>query len=163
MNSYAEDYPMSFRILLGLPLAFLLGACVSSTPTAESLDAMERKVREEYRQDYASLEDQRRTGALDAEQYRIARGQLDQRVQNRVDTMAWSRHALVQSDMKANAIPTPDAPQQNTPPGVGTITGSVYNSTRQNGLGSQVMGTMMQELGGTTINGRRAGTLYDQQ
>ena len=143
-------------------LPALLSACVSSVPTAEKLDELERNVRAEYREDYVILEDQRRNGSLDAASYAVAKEQLEKRVQNRVDTMAWSRHALVESDMKANAIPTPDRPQNNVAPGVGSISGSVYNSQRQNGIGNQVMGNMMQELGGSSFNARRAGTLYDQ-
>lgn len=153
---------MSPRLALFIAIPVLLSACVSSAPTAEKLDELERDVRAEYRQEYVLLEEQRRSGQMSGEQYTLAKTQLDRRVQNRVDTMAWSRHALVQSDMKANAIPTPDRPQQNIPPGVGTITGSVYNAQRQNGIGNQVMGNMMQELGGTSFNARRAGTLYDQ-
>ncbi|TDU81018.1 hypothetical protein EI77_00320 [Prosthecobacter fusiformis] len=153
---------MPLRPALCLSLTVLLSACISSTPTAEKLDELERNVRAEYRQEYVMLEDQRRTGTLSGEEYTIAKSALDKRVQNRVDTMAWSRHALVQSDMKAHAIPTPDKPQKNLPPGVGTLQGSVYNAQRQNGIGNQAMGNLMQELGGTDFNQRRAGTLYDQ-
>lgn len=153
---------MSPRLALFIAIPVLLSACVSSTPTAEKLDELERNVRAEYREEYVMLEEQRRSGAMGGEEYTLAKTQLDRRVQNRVDTMAWSRHALVESDMKANAIPTPDRPQQNIPPGVGTLQGSVYNAQRQNGIGNQVMGNMMQELGGTSFNARRAGTLYDQ-
>lgn len=153
---------MSCGHVFFLLVPVLLSACVSSIPTAEKLDEMERSVRAEYRQEYVILEDQRRSGSLTGEDYTLAKAQLDRRVQNRVDTMAYSRHALVQSDLKAHAIPTPDSPQQNMPPGVGTISGSVYNSQRQNGIGNQVMGNMMQELGGTSFNARRAGSLYDQ-
>lgn len=145
-------------------LGLCLSACISSTPTADRLDQIEQDVRNEYRQDYASLEDQRRSGAISNELYQVERAKLDKRVQNRVDTMAWNRHALVQSDMKANAIPTPDRPQPLAPPGVGSISGSVYNSQRQNGMGSQVMGNMLQELGGSRLNSpRAAGTMYDYQ
>lgn len=155
---------MCFRHLLFFCVALSLCACVSSTPTADKLDQIERDVRAEYRQDYVQLEEQRRSGAVSAELYKIELAKLDKRVQNRVDTMAWNRHALVQSDRKANAIPTPDRPQQLTPPGVGTLSGSVYNSQRQNGMGSQVMGNMMQELGNSRINSpRAAGTMYDYQ
>ncbi|MEN3939805.1 hypothetical protein WJU23_00805 [Prosthecobacter sp. SYSU 5D2] len=153
---------MSPRLALFIAIPVLLSACVSSTPTAEKLDELEQTVRAEYRQEYVQLEDQRRSGELSGEEYTLAKSKLERRVQNRVDTMAWSRHALVESDMKANAIPTPDRPQQNIAPGVGTITGSVYNSQRQNGIGNQVMGNMMQELGGTSFNARRAGSMYDQ-
>ncbi len=139
----------------------LVSACVSSVPTAEKLDQLEQSVRAEYRQEYVILDEQRRSGSLSQDEYVTAKAQLEKRVQNRVDTMAWNRHALVQSDMKANAIPTPDRPQQNLPPGVGALQGSLYNSTRQNGIGNQVMGNMMQEMGGSSFNANRAGTLYD--
>lgn len=153
---------MSPRQVVFLSLSLFLSACVSSTPTAEQLDNLEQKVRAEYRQDYVILEEKRQSGSLAADEYDLAKQQLDKRVRNRVDTMAWSRHALVQSDLKANDIPTPDKPQSNMPPGVGSIQGSVYNSTRQNGIGNQAMGNMMQEQSGAAFNARRAGTLYDQ-
>lgn len=153
---------MRFQFALCLFLSSLLSACIHSMPTAEKLDEMERSVREEYRQDFADLEAQRRSGQISQEQYRLSLAQLEKRVQNRVDTMAWNRHALVQSDMKANAIPTPDRPQGLTPPGVGSISGSVYNSTRQNGMGSEIMGSYMQDIGNRNFSGRNAGTMYDQ-
>ncbi|MBB5038817.1 hypothetical protein [Prosthecobacter dejongeii] len=153
---------MRLRHVFLLSLAASLSACVSSMPTAEKLDELEQKIRAEYRQEYVLLEDQRRSGALDAEGYQISKARLDQRVQNRVDTMAWSRHALVQSEMKANAIPTPDSPQINTPPGVGSLQGSVYNSTRQNGIGSQALGNLVRDMSsGGGAGGRNPGTMYD--
>jgi hypothetical protein len=154
---------MSFRHVLCLGFAISLGACVNSVPTAEKLDQLEQQVRAEYRQEYVALDEQRRSGGMDQVEYNAAKKQIDQRVQNRVDTMAWSRHALVQSDMKANAIPTPDKPQSNLPPGVGSMQGTVYNSTRQNGIGTQAIGNMIQQSNATTYNGRRAGTMYDEQ
>lgn len=152
---------MFLRLVLCLSASALLGACVSSVPTADVMDDLEKKVRAEYRQDYADLDDQRRAGTLASEDYVIAKEKLDKRVQNKVDTMLWSRHALVQSDMKANGVPTPDRPQQNDPPGVGSMSGTMYNSTRQNGLGSQAMDQMVR-TGGSLNNARRPGTMYDE-
>lgn len=153
---------MFLRLAPCFLLMTLLSACISSTPTAEKLDELEHKIRADFQPSYAQLEEQRRKGELSSEEYAMAKEQLDQRVQNRVDNMAWSRHALVQSDMKANAIPTPDAPQYIAPPGVGSLQGSLYNAQRQNGIGNQAMGSIMQEMGSSHLNGRRAGTLYDQ-
>lgn len=153
---------MRFRLVLCLFVSGFLNACIHSMPTAEKLDELERSVREEYREEFADLDAQRRSGQLSTEQYKVAQAQLEKRVQNRVDTMAWNRHALVQSDMKANAIPTPDRPQALSPPGVGSISGSVYNSTRQNGIGNEIMGSYMQDIGNRNFNGRSAGSMYDQ-
>lgn len=156
---------MLVRCLLTSFFALLLVACetASTVPTAENLDAMEQRVRGDHRQHYLDLEDQRRSGQLTELEYADSKAALDKRVQNKVDTMLWSRHALVQSEMKANGIPTPDKPIENAPPGVGGVQNSLYNSQRQNGLGSQIQGNLMRDLtGGGVSNPRRAGTQYDQ-
>lgn len=153
---------MFLRLVLCLSASVLLGGCVSSVPTADVMDDLEKKVRAEYRPHYADLEDQRRSGTMTPEEYISAKNSLDKRVQSKVDTMLWSRHALVQSDMKANGLPTPDRPQSNDPPGVGTLSGTLYNSNRQSGLGNQSMDQMVRSGGNSLNNARRAGTMYDQ-
>lgn len=154
---------MIFRLLSGLLLLPLLAACVSSIPTAAEFDRLEQQLRAEYRQDYDQLEQQRRTGQLTPAEHAQARAALDQRVRNRVDTMLWSRHALVQSDLKAHNIPTPDKPQDNTPPVVGGVQNSLYNASRQTGMGNQVMGNFMRDFGGGNFNAGRAGSVYDPE
>jgi hypothetical protein len=100
---------------------------------------------------------------MSAEQYVIERTSLDKRVQNKVDTMLWNRHALVQSEMRANGIPTPDAPVSLEAPGVGQSQGSLYSSSRMNGLGNQIQGGFMRDMGGSNFNQNRAGSVYDNQ
>lgn len=132
---------MTKRTLLNLALAVALSfgaSCITSTaPTAAQLDAFERQLRTEARAEYAALDQQRAAGQLTQAEHAAARARLDQRIQNQVDTLAWSRHALAQSELKALGIPTPDKPVANPPPGVGQTQGSLYNALRTSGMGSQ--------------------------
>ncbi len=140
----------------------VLAACTNSTvPSPEQLDAIERQVRAQHQADYAALARRRQLGELDAESHREAVAALDKRVRNEVDTRLWSRHALAQSELKANDIPTPDRPVSNPAPGVGSIHNSLYNSQRQTGMGSQLMGNFLRDSGGANFNSTRAGTVYD--
>lgn len=132
---------MTFRLPLNLAVAgviSLAASCITNTvPTAAQLDAYERQLKAAAQPEYAELEQQRASGQLTESGYESARHQLDQRIQNQVDTMAWSRHALAQSERKAMGIPTPDQPVANPPPGVGQTHGSLYNNMRTTGMGSQ--------------------------
>lgn len=153
---------MYLRPLLFLSLIALV-SCESSAPTAEQMDALQTKIRAEHREEYAALEQQRSSVQMSADQYVIERTSLDKRVQNKVDTMLWNRHALVQSEMRANGIPTPDAPVSLEAPGVGQSQGSLYSSSRMNGLGNQIQGGFMRDMGGSNFNQNRAGSVYDNQ
>jgi hypothetical protein len=144
-------------------LSLLLMSCASTAPTVEQLDALEHQVRAEHREEYFDLEQRRASGQLTQADYETERARLDHRVRAKVDTMAWSRHQLAQSQRKALGLPTPDQPVLLEAPGIGSINGSLYSSSRINGLGNQIQGNMMRDLGGTNFNDRRAGTIYDAQ
>ena len=152
---------MNPRSLFFLLAAAVLVSCESTAPTVEQLDALEAKVRSEHREDYALLEQQRAAGQMTADEYAVEHAALEKRVQNKVDTMLWTRHSLAQSELKANGIPTPDKPVDLAPPGVGTAQGSLYSSSRMNGLGNQMQGNFMRDLGNSNYNQRRAGSAYD--
>ena len=152
---------MKSHLMLCAAASLLLAACGSTMPTPEQLDDLERRVRADHRQETALLEERRRSGQITPQEYEMERTALERRIQNRVDTMVWNRHALAQSELKANDIPTPDRPVANPPPGVGGIQNSLYNSARQTGMGNQVMGNFLGDFGGTNRNANRAGTTYD--
>ncbi|MCX6853522.1 MAG: hypothetical protein NTV80_01295 [Verrucomicrobia bacterium] len=131
-------------------------------PTATQMDELERQVRREEEPEYARLAQMRTAGQLSPGEYEVQKQSLDLRVQNKVDNMVWSRHALAQSNLKSMGMPTPDLPVSNLPPGVGTVQGSLYNSTRLNGLGNQMQSNYMQNLGTSSFQkGVGAGTAYD--
>lgn len=143
--------------------ALLLMSCASSTmPTPGQLDQLEKQVRSEYQAQYTSLAQQRSSGQLTPDQYNASLADLDKKVRNKVDTMVWSRHNLAQSELKSMGMPTPDAPVQLDAPTAGQVNGSLYSSSRVNGLGNQIQGNFMRDMGGGNFNsGRRAGTVYD--
>lgn len=101
------------------------------------MDVYEKAARAAHRAEYAALEQQRASGQVTQEEYQVERGALDKRVQDQADTMAWNRHALVQSEMKANSIPTPDQPVDLVAPGTGAIPNSLYNTQRSNAMTGQ--------------------------
>jgi hypothetical protein len=153
---------------LGASLAFFVtgmtGCSTNTMPTPAQLDRLEREVRATHQEQYDELARQRSSGQLSLDQYQNSLSILDQKVRNKVDTMVWSRHQLAQSELKSLGIPTPDAPVQIEPPLAGQVNGSLYSSSRINGLGNQIQGNFMRDMGGGNFNnGRRAGTIYDAQ
>jgi len=154
---------MILRHCLCLLLLATLVRCETTAPTADQMDLLESKVRADHAPQYADLNQQRASGQLTPDEYVTAKAALDLRVRNKVDTMLWNRHALAESDRKANGLPTPDKPVANLPPGVGQTQGSLYTSSRLNGMGNQVQGNFMRDMGSTNFNERRAGTAYDGQ
>ncbi len=151
-----------FWVCLVLLITGISGCSTNTMPTPDQLDQLERQVRAEHQSQYDELSKQRSSGQLTVEQYQSSLSALDQKVRNKVDTMLWSRHQLAQSELKSLGIPTPDAPVQLEPPTAGQVNGSLYSSSRVNGLGNQIQGNFMRDMGGGNFNsGRRAGTLYD--
>jgi hypothetical protein len=131
-------------------------------PTAAQMDQLESQVRREEEPEYARLSQMRAAGQLSPGEYEVQKQSLDLRVQNKVDNMVWSRHALAQSHLKSMGMPTPDLPVSNLPPGVGSIQGSLYTSSRLNGLGNQIQANAMQSIGTSSFQkGTSAGTAYD--
>ena len=151
---------MRLRSILFLIIAALV-SCESTAPTAAQMDELDAKVRVQYREQFSALEQQRRSGAITQADYDMQHAALNREVTNKVDTMLWSRHALAQSELKANHIPTPDRPVELTPPGVGQSQGTLYNSTRINGLGNQIQGNFMRDMGSSNAQFRGPGTMYD--
>lgn len=149
------------RAILCLSCVALM-SCGSTIPTPAQMDQLESRLRKEEAPEYERLAQMRRAGHLSPGEYEVQKQALDMRVQNKVDSMVWSRHALAQSHLKAQGLPTPDRPVSNLPPGVGTVQGSIYSSARMNGLGSEIQANAMQSMGTSSFQkGTSAGTVYD--
>ena len=149
------------RAILCLSCVALL-SCGTTMPTASQMDLLESQVRQEEEPEYVRLMQMRSAGQLSPGEYEVQKQALDRRVQNKVDNMVWSRHALAQSHRKSQGLPTPDQPVSNLPPGVGTVQGSIYTSARLNGLGNEIQANAMQSMGTSSFQkGMSAGTAYD--
>jgi hypothetical protein len=68
-------------------------------PTASQMDLLESQVRQEEEPEYVRLTQMRSAGQLSPGEYEVQKQALDRRVQNKVDNMVWSRHALAQSHL----------------------------------------------------------------
>lgn len=99
-------------VILALSAAALLSNCeTSSLPTAESLSAGAKVLREQARPEFEELDRKRAMGLLSEEEYQGSRAALEKRISDDARDAAWSRHFLAESERKANGLPTPDAPQ----------------------------------------------------
>jgi hypothetical protein len=155
---------MTLRLIFFFTLtAVLLVSCQNTMPTAQMLDAEEGRLRQQHQGRYADLSAQQSSGQLTAAEYAEAKLELDKSIRNEADNLAWSRHALAQTERKAQGLPTPDAPVQMAAPGAGGVNGSLYNQSRINGISGQMQGGIMDNMTGTgqSLSGGRAGTLYD--
>jgi hypothetical protein len=100
------------HVISGFLAGFLLIGCGSSSlPSAESLSASARVLREQARPEFDELERRRAMGLLSVADYQADRAALEKRISDDARDAAWSRHFLVESERRANGVPTPDAPQ----------------------------------------------------
>jgi hypothetical protein len=91
--------------------AFLVGCGSSSLPSAKSLSASARVLREQARPEFDELERRRAMGLLSEADYQADRAALEKRISDDARDAAWSHHFLVESERRANGVPTPDASQ----------------------------------------------------
>ena len=74
----------------------------------------------------AELAQQRDSGQMSAEEFDYRAKLLRDDIPRKANDMAWTRHELAQSEMRAQGIPTPDAPVSVGTPQVGGMQGSFY-------------------------------------
>jgi hypothetical protein len=100
------------HVISGFLAGFLLIGCGSSSlPSAESLSASARVLREQARPEFDELERRRAMGLLSEADYQADRAALEKRISDDARDAAWSHHFLVESERRANGVPTPDASQ----------------------------------------------------
>ncbi|MFN0080705.1 MAG: hypothetical protein ACKVY0_29910 [Prosthecobacter sp.] len=107
--------------LVVILLSGLLVSCASSTmdsiPTLAQLEAYERVILSRHQGLYDDLERQRASGAISKTEYGERRRQLDSKVTEEVNDVAWRNHSLAESERKVDGVPTPDAPVRLNPGG----------------------------------------------
>lgn len=127
-------------------LSALLASCASSTmdsiPTLAELDAYEKGVRVKYQEIYSGLEKQRSAGTISKAEYDERKLQLDSKVTEEVNEVAWRNHSLAESARKVDGVPTPDQPVRLTPGEAGGSMGSFHRPANQTfGNATGVSGT----------------------
>lgn len=127
-------------------LSVLLASCASSTmdsiPTLAELDAYEKGIRVKYQDLYSGLEKQRSAGTISMAEYDERKRQLDSKVTEEVNDVAWRNHSLAESVRKVDGVPTPDQPVTLSAGVAGGTMGSFQRPANQNfGNAAGVSGT----------------------
>jgi hypothetical protein len=117
--------------LAALVSVFFAASCSSTIPTVDSLNQYDQQLRARARPQYEELERRRASGALSQEAYLAAKEALDVRIAQQATDLAWSRHALDQSQRKAGGLPTPDQPVNTNVPTAGRGGDSLYRPFNQ--------------------------------
>lgn len=157
--------------LLCLLAVVALVQCGTSTlPTAESLTANARLLREQARPEFDELDRRLAAGSLTEADYQAEKAALEKRISNEARDAAWARHNLAQSERKALGLPTPDAPQVIVAPnalvggaGGGGVSGggSLYRPFTQQSQGA-FNNSISSGMIPTVHNMNNASTLYVQ-
>ena len=114
----------------------MLAACRSTIPTAADMDRYYQEAEKRAQEQIARLDDKRDRGEISqAERDRKAE-EIRASVTARASDLAWSRHALVESQKVAMGIPTGDHPTGVSAPGKGS-TGGFYQPAGSTGVGYQ--------------------------
>jgi len=117
---------------------------MDSIPTLAELDAYEKGVRVKYQDLYSGLEQQRSAGTISKAEYDERKRQLDSKVNEEVNDVAWRNHSLAESARKVDGIPTPDQPVRLNP---GQAGGSVAQFGNQGGSTSSFYRPASQNFG----------------
>ncbi|MCB1211105.1 MAG: hypothetical protein KDK97_17410 [Verrucomicrobiales bacterium] len=120
-----------FFQLIALVGCLFASACTSTIPSAASLDQYDQELRARARPQYEELERQRASGTLTQEQYLAQKQAMDATISQKATDLAWSRHALDQSQRKAGGLPTPDQPINLSVPTPGQNGESLYRAFNQ--------------------------------
>lgn len=151
------------KLLHVLPviLGALLSACeTSSIPTVADLDRCYQEATRRADVQIADLTKDRNAGRLSQEEYDYRVQQIRNDIPRKANDIAWTRHALAESERRAQGIPTPDAPVQIGNPDPGAMGGSFY---KQAGDPSGNMSNGDVRFFSPVISGYSPGTIAGKQ
>jgi len=104
---------MSLRFpptLAMLALGSLLSSCSTTIPTAKDMDTYYEKATRMAQADIRQLDEEKARGEISQQEYDEKTAQINARIARRATEMAWARHELSESQMRAQGIPTGDQP-----------------------------------------------------
>ncbi len=109
-----KSFPLTFLTIITTLVCLV--SCESTTPTAADLDRYNKEVEMQTQRQIAALSERRSRGELSQEQYDEQVAALKADIPRRANEIAWTRHDLAESQMRALGIPTGDHPVQVDPP-----------------------------------------------
>ena len=113
-------------IVLGL-LAAVLCACQSTLPTVSDMDRFYKEAERRANVKIGELAQQRDSGLMSAEEFDFKAQRIRDDIPRKASAMAWTRHELAESEMRALGIPTGDHPVAVSAPQVGAGGSSFYH------------------------------------
>jgi len=124
-------------LTLVLPaLGMLLASCTSTIPTAAQLDSYHEKAAQMAQPQIDELNARKARGAISQQDYDIEMATINAKISKQAGDLAWARHELSESQMRAQGIPTGDAPIAGSATGV--VSGSLYRPYSESG--ASIMG-----------------------
>ncbi|MCE9518377.1 MAG: hypothetical protein K8R87_02230 [Verrucomicrobia bacterium] len=124
------------RTILALTL-LLFASCRSTLPNPADMQRYYAAAEQQAQRDIDHLADLKSRGEISSEEYQRREEMIKDSIPRRANQMAWARHELTQSEMRAMGIPTPDGPGvAAAAPTRGAVSGSFYRPPGQSGGGS---------------------------
>ena len=125
---------MNIRLayLCTLGASLLICSCQStappSAPTVASLDRYYKEAETRAKAQIADLTVQRDNGQLSADEYDVKVQRIKDSIAAKANELAWTRHELVESELRTKGIPTGGYPQTIQAPALGGVNGSLYHT-----------------------------------
>ena len=111
-----------------LSALFFLSSCESTLPSAKDMDRFYVEAQRRAKLQIEDLTAQRDQGRLTPEEYDYKVSKVNDEIPKKAADLAWTRHELVESQMRSEGVPTGDHPIYFPPPAMGSINGSLYRA-----------------------------------
>ena len=134
-----------------------LCSCQSTNPSSADMDRYYKEAQVRADRIVARLAEQRDEGKITPEEYNEKVQKVKAQVGQQAMEIAWTRHEIEESKMRALGIPTGDHPVYLSPPNVGSLD-SFYRPSGQDGGG---FSNGYQGMGSGMWHGYQPGSMID--
>lgn len=114
----------------------MIAACRSTIPTAADMDRYYKEAEKRAQQQIARLDAKRDRGEISQAEHDKKAEDIRAAITTNASDIAWSRHALVESEKVSMGVPTGDHPVSVSAPGKGGG-GGFYHPAGSSGTGYQ--------------------------
>jgi len=134
-----------------------LCSCQSTNPNSADMDRYYKEAQARAERMVAHLGEQRDEGKISQDEYNEKVQKVRSHVGQQAMEIAWTRHEMEESKLRALGIPTGDHPVELGPPGVGSLD-SFYKPSGQGGGG---FSNGYQGMGSGMWHGYQPGSMID--
>lgn len=130
---------LPLRLLAALA-ALAVAGCRTSAPTVADMEKFYKAAEQQAQRDIVRLAQRRDAGEISQDEYVRREAEIRESVARRASQMAWTRHELVESEMRSQGIPTGDRPVPIEAPNQALGGDTFYRAAGQMGPGYQGIG-----------------------